>query len=75
MMTKKQNVDFSKIKFTDYCTCFNFRDEKGYGVQVFDEIKDKPIKTIRVRTSSESTVLADDIVKYAQENNFNCFRL
>lgn len=74
-MTAKKKVDFSEIKFTEYCTCFDFKDEKGYGIQVFDEMKDRPIKTIRVKTALEAGALADDIVKYAQENEFNCFRI
>ena len=51
-----------KINYTDYCTCFTDTDEKGRFVQFYDEIKDKPIATVRVESKDEALRVMEDWV-------------
>lgn len=56
------------MKYTDYCTCFVFRDRKGYAVQFYDEIKDRPLKTVRTADREEAYNLANKYVAQAPKN-------
>ncbi len=56
-----------KSIYTDYCVCFSFQDEKGIGVQFYDDIKDRPIKTIHVDGLEEAKHIMEKYVAEAPD--------
>ena len=57
-----------KFKYSEYCTVFWFEENGKYKVQMYDEIKDRPLKTVTVPDKESARKLLQEYVDNAPQD-------